>query len=155
MEVTRDTHLKLAFLLWALVGAGLLIAGGIFLFGGRTMSELDPARGTPGIAEGIGLLIALIIGFAKGNFVLPKIAKKNIARIEQLPEKSPFYMTFSVKSWLLILVMILIGRTIRFFGAPALVIGVIYAAVGFALALGSRSYLVAPSVRTMEKKIPS
>lgn len=76
MEVTRDTHLKLAFLLWALVGTGLLIAGGIFLFGGRTMSELDPAKGMPGMAEGIGLVIALIIGFAKGNFVLPKIAKK-------------------------------------------------------------------------------
>lgn len=155
MELSRETHLKLAFLLWGLVGTGLLIAGGIFLFGGRTMSELDPAKGTPGIAEGIGLLIALIIGFAKGNFVLPKIAKKNIARIEQLPERSPFYMTFSLKSWLLILVMILIGRTIRFLGAPALIIGVVYVAVGFALALGSRSYLVAPSVGPMEKKLPS
>lgn len=155
MEVSRDTHLKLAFLLWALVGTGLLITGGIFLFRGRTMSEIDPAGGAIGMAEGIGLVIALIIGFAKGNFVLPKIAKKNIARIEQLPEKSPIYMTFSVKSWLLILVMILIGRTIRFFGAPALVIGVIYVAVGFALALGSRSYLAAPAVRPLEKKVSS
>lgn len=155
MEVTRETHLKLAFLLWALVGTGLLIAGGIFLFGGRTMSELDPAKGTPGIAEGIGLLIALIIGFAKGNFVLTKVAKKNIARIEQLPERSPFYMTFSLKSWLWVLVMILMGRTIRALGAPALVVGIIYVAVGFALALGSRSYLAPPSVGPMEKKIPS
>lgn len=155
MEVSRETHLKLAFFLWGLVGTGLLIAGGIFLFGGRTMSELDPSRGAPGTAEGIGLVIALIIGFAKGNFVLPKIAKKNIDRIEQLPERSPFYMTFSVKSWMLILVMILIGRTIRFLGAPRLLIGVIYVAVGFALALGSRSYLVAPSVRPLEKKVSS
>jgi hypothetical protein len=153
MEVSRETHLKLAFLLWGLVGTGLLIAGGIFLFGGRTMSELDPAKGTPGMAEGIGLLIALIFGFAKGNFVLPKVAQKNIARIEQLPERSPFYMTFSLKSWLLILVMILIGRTIRFLGAPSLVIGVIYVAVGFALALGSRSYLTTPTVRSLEKKV--
>ena len=155
MEVSRETHLKLAFILWALVGTGLLIAGGIFLFGNRTMSELDPAKGSPGMAEGIGLVIALAIGFAKGNFVLPKIARKNTARIEQLPERSPFYMTFSLKSWLLILVMILIGRTIRFLGAPHLVIGVIYVAVGFALALGSRSYLLAPSVRPLGKKIPS
>lgn len=156
MEVSRETHLKLAFFLWGLVGTGLLIAGGVFLFGGRTMSELDAryATGGPGIAEVIGLIIALAIGFAKGNFVLPKVAKKNIARIEQLPEKSPFYMTFSLKSWLLILVMILIGRTIRFLGAPPLVIGVIYVAVGFALALGSRSYLAAPSF-PLEKKASS
>ncbi len=155
MEVSRETHLRLAFVLWALVGTGLLVAGGVFLFGGRTMSELDPARGAPGMAEGIGLVIALAVGFAKGSFVLPKVARKNVARIEQLPEKSPIYMTFSLKSWLLILAMILIGRTIRFLGAPHLVIGTIYVAVGFALALGSRSYLVAPSVRPLEKKIPS
>jgi hypothetical protein len=141
MEVSRETHLRLAFLMWALVGTGLLIAGGVFLFGNRTMSEIDPNRGSVGMAQVIGLVIALALGFAKGNFVLPKIARKNTLRIEQLPEKSPIYMTFSLKSWLLILVMILTGRTIRFFGAPSVVIGTIYVAVGFALALGSRAYL--------------
>ncbi|MFY9268349.1 MAG: hypothetical protein WAO55_01225 [Candidatus Manganitrophaceae bacterium] len=145
MEVSRETHLKLAFFLWAVVGTGLLLAGGFFLFGQRSMSELDNRFGSggPGIAEGIGFVIALAIGFAKGSFVLPKVARKNIARIEQLPERSPFYMTFSLKSWLLILLMILIGRMIRFLGAPRLVIGVIYVAVGLALALGSRIYLMA------------
>lgn len=155
MEVSRDTHLKLAFLLWALVGTGLLITGGIFLFRGRTMSEIDPAGGAIGVAEGIGLVIALIIGFVKGNFVLPKIAKKNIVRIEQLPERSPIYATFSLKSWILILAMMLIGTVIRLLGAPHFVRGVIYVAVGFALALGSRSYLVAPAVRPLEKKVSS
>jgi hypothetical protein len=42
---------------------------------------------------------------------------------------------------MLILGMIIIGRTIRFFGAPHLVIGVIYIAVGMALLLGSRTYI--------------
>jgi len=155
MEVSRETHLRLAFILWALVGTGLLIAGGIFLFGGRTMSELDPSKGSPGMVEGIGFVVALAIGFAKGNFVLPKIARKNVARIEQLPEKSPFYMTFSLKSWILIASMMLIGTVIRLLGAPYLVRGVIYVAVGFALVMGSRSYLVTPSVGPLGKKIPS
>lgn len=157
MEVSRETHLKLAFLLWGLVGAGLLIAGGIFLFGGRTMSELDARYGTggPGMAEGIGLVIALAIGFGKGNFVLPKIARKNIARIEQLPPRSPFYMTFSLKSWFLILGMMLIGTIIRLLGAPHFVRGVIYVAVGFALLLGSRTYLSPQPAGSVEKKVPS
>lgn len=155
MEVSRETHLRLAFILWALVGTGLLIAGGIFLFRDRTMSELDPARGTPGIVEGIGFVIALAVGFAKGNFVLPKIARKNVARIEQLPERSPFYMTFSLKSWILIASMMLIGTVIRLLGASYFIRGVIYVAVGFALVLGSRGYLLAPSVHPVEKKIPS
>ncbi len=152
MEVSRETHFRLAFLMWALVGTGLLIAGGAFLFGNRTMSELDPNKGSIGMAEGIGFAIALALGFVKGNFVLPKIARKNMARIEQLPEESPIYMTFSLKSWLLILVMIVTGRTIRFFGAPPLVIGVIYVAVGFALALGSRAYLTGQPVTPVEKR---
>lgn len=155
MQVTRETHLKLAFLMWALVGGGLLIAGAIFLFGNRTMSELDPGRGGFGMAEGIGLAVALGLGFVKGNFVLPKIARKNMVRIDQLPKESPIYMTFSLKSWMLILVMILIGRTIRFFGAPHFLIGVIYVAVGFALVLGSRAYLTAPPAAPVGKRVSS
>jgi hypothetical protein len=155
MEVSRATHLKLAFAMWALVGTGLLIAGSIFLFGERSMSELDQGRSGPGMAEGIGLVIALVIGFAKGTFVLPKIARKNVARIETLPERSPIYMTFGLKSWILILGMILIGRVIRFLGAPHLVIGVIYVAVGLALALGSRAYLKGPGVAPVVKRASS
>jgi len=155
MQVTRETHLKLAFFLWALVGTGLLIAGGIFLFGNRSMSEIDPAAGSVGLAQVIGLAIALPLGFVKGNFVLPKIARKNIARIEQLPEESPFYMTFSLKSWLLILSMMLIGTVIRLMGAPHVVRGTIYVAVGLALVLGSRAYLVGRPVAPMEKRVSS
>lgn len=152
MQVTRETHLKVAFFMWALVGLGLLIKGGTLFYAGRTMSEIDPNAGSFGMAEGIGLVIALAIGFAKGNFVLPKIARKNIARIEQLPEESPLYMTFSLKSWLLIASMMLIGMIIRVLGAPNLVRGVILVAVGFALTLGSRAYLIGRPLVPVEKR---
>jgi hypothetical protein len=155
MEVSRETHLRLAFLIWALVGTGLLIAGGNFLFVNRTMSEIDPNGGSIGMKEGIGFVVALAIGFAKGNFVLPKIARKNVARIEQLPEKSPIYMTFSLKSWLLVGSMMLIGTIIRLLGAPHFVRGIIYVAVGFALALGSRAYLTTQPLTPVEKRISS
>lgn len=144
MQITRDTHLKVAFFMWALVGFGLLTAGSFFLFGFRSLSLLDSAKPTPGLAEGIALGIALVLGFIKGNLVLRKLAKKYITRIKQLPETSPIYMTFSRKSWVMIVGMIAIGRIIRALGAPHLIIGAVYVAVGFALILGCRTYLEGP-----------
>ncbi len=131
MNVSRSVHLKIAAGLWGVVGLGLLMAGLFFLFGGDTID-------TP---SWIGFGIAMVIGFVKGKIVLPKVAKKNMARIESLPEQSPFYMTFNVKSWMLVLGMIILGRTIRFLDAPHFIVGAIYVAVGIALLLGSYVYL--------------
>jgi len=131
MQVTREMHLRLAFGLWALVGIGLLTAGLRWVF------EADAAT----LSVGIGLAVALLLGGVKGGLVLPKIARKNIARIQLLPITSPVYATFSVKSWALVLLMILIGRGLRFFGLPLFFVGVLYVAVGLALLLGSRTYL--------------
>ncbi|MEK7286563.1 MAG: hypothetical protein AAB035_04615 [Nitrospirota bacterium] len=141
MMVSRNTHLKIAAGIWGMVGFGLLMAGLFFLFGNRSVSTLPGATTAIGLPEGIGFIIALIIGFVKGQIVLPKVAKKNIARIMTLPEKSPIFTTFSVRSWTLVLGMILLGRFIRVMGAPHFVVGTIYMAVGIALLLGSRVYL--------------
>ncbi len=127
--------------MWGLVGTGLLIAGTFFLFG-RSLSVLNDGLSDPGLKEGVGLVIGLVIGFIKGNFVFKKLARKYIARIQSLPEASPFYMTFSGKSWIMIGGMMALGRIIRALGAPHFVIGTIYVAVGFALVLGSRNYLL-------------
>lgn len=145
LNISKETHFKVAFFWWGLVGTGLLIAGSIFLFGGRSLSVLNTGPTAPSKAEWAGLAIALCLGFIKGNFVFKKIARKYMKRIEQLPEKSPLYRTFSLKSWGLILFMIVLGRTIRALGAPHLIIGTIYVAVGLALVLGSRTYLTRQS----------
>ncbi len=94
--------------------------------------------------EWSGLLIGFGLGFLKGKFVLANVGRKNVVRIEQLPAASPIYCTFSLRSWMLVLLMIAIGRAIRFLGAPYLVVGVVYVAVGFALLLGSHTYLERP-----------
>lgn len=144
MQIKRETHLKVAFLMWGLVGSGLLIAGAVFLFGNRSLSVLSDGSTNPGMAEGIGLALALSIGFIKGNLVLKKVAGKYIARIKTLPEVSPLYKTFSPKSWIMVAGMMTLGKIVRSVGIPPLVIGVIYVAVGFALVLGSRTYLMTP-----------
>lgn len=131
----------MAFFIWGLVGTGLLIAGGTFLFGDRSLSVLNGETAVSWTSEIIGLSIALVIGFIKGRFVLTKVARKYIARILALPESSPFYMTFSIKSWVMVVGMILLGRIIRAMGAPSLVVGSIYVAVGIALIIGCRTYV--------------
>ncbi len=136
--VTRAVHLKLAALLWAAVGVGLLTAGTLFLVNAVA----------PPAATGAGWVVALALGFGKGYFVLPKVAKKNIARIDQLPDRSPVYATFSPKSWLLVLLMILMGRAIRAAGTSPVIVGTLYVAVGLALSLGSRTYLQHPSTQS-------
>ena len=141
MMVSRQTHLKIATVLWGIVGFGLLMAGLIFLFGNRTMSILPGEPSGIGVTEGISFVIALMLGLIKGQFVIKKVGRKNRARIESLPEPSGFHMTFSAKSWILVLGMILLGRLIRFAGAPAFIVGAIYVAVGVALLIGSTVYL--------------
>ena len=130
--ISRNIHLMIATALWAMVGLGLLMAGLFFTFGDNFV----------GAASLIIFVPACALGVLKGIIVLPRVAKKNRDRILALPEASPFYMTFSIKSWLLILSMILLGRVIRAIGTPSSIVGGIYVAVGMALLLGSRCYLV-------------
>jgi len=141
LNITRKTHLKIAFMTWALVGAGLFIFGLNALFG-HPLSLLNSGQVKPGLAEGLGLALALTVGFFKGNFVLKKIAFKYVSRIQRLSDLSPFYMTFSPKNWILVIGMMTLGRLVRTFGPSPFVIGVIYVTVGFALVLGARTYLI-------------
>jgi hypothetical protein len=134
MQVRHEAHLKLAFLIWGIVGVSLFTVGIIFL--GRKDSGFD-------FFSGVLFLIGIAIGLIKGHFVLKKVARKNINRIYALPRESSFFSTFSLKSWIMVLVMILLGRSIRWLGAPYWVSGFIYVAVGFGLALSSRVYLSA------------
>lgn len=132
MKMSHQRHLKLAFFLWAAVGLGLFVAGLVFLAKGESGFDLLRA----------GLMaVGLAIGLVKSRFVLNKVAKKNIQRIFTLPKDSGFWSTFSLKSWIMVLAMIALGRLIRAVGAPYALVGLIYVAVGFGLALSSRIYL--------------
>ena len=79
-----------------------------------------------------GILISLF-GFGK-------IARKNIERIEALPGERCFFSFMTLKSYLLVLVMMSFGIALRHSSLPKSFLSVIYIAIGLALAISSIMY---------------
>ncbi len=116
-------HLFIAALIWSIVGIFLLGNGLLFTsMGDKTWFSL----------LGVG------IGTCKSIWVLDKVAQKNINRIQKFENRTCIGSVYSYKSWVLIIVMILMGRYLRSSGLPAEYVGILYAAVGWGLLLSSR-----------------
>lgn len=83
-----------------------------------------------GIAAGI---VAYRFGFVT-------IAQKNIDRIEALPGKRCFFSFITFRSYLLVIVMMTLGITLRHSSIPREWLSVIYSCIGLGLALSSIRY---------------
>lgn len=118
-----STHLMLAALIWSVVGFFLMV-NGFFLISLAERSWL--------------ILLGLALGTAKGIFVLDRVARKNIKRLHGFERKTCIGSVYSYKIWLLVIIMIVLGRTLRLTVLPGEVVGVIYLAVGCGLMLSSR-----------------
>ncbi len=87
---------------------------------------------------GVGILLALIIhrlGFSK-------IVLKNNNRISQMNEFPCIFSFMTWKSYLLVLVMISLGITLRLSSIPLSYLAVIYIAIGCALIISSIKYYI-------------
>lgn len=120
---SKQTHYLVAAFLWTLVGLFLLGRGMEWLFS-------DDIR--------FLLLPALVIGTAKSFLILDRTARKNIDRIDGFKKKICMGGVYSVKTWLLVIVMIFAGHFLRNSRLPIEVLGFIYAAIGWALFFSSR-----------------
>jgi len=118
-----STHLMLAALIWSVVGFFLMMNGFLLI----------------NFAERSWLVfLGLALGTAKGFFILDRVARKNIERIHGFKQKACVGSVYSYKTWLLVVMMIVVGRTLRMTVLPGEVVGVIYMAVGCGLMLASR-----------------
>ena len=118
-----STHLMLAALIWSVVGFFLMVNGFLLV----------------SLADRSWLIfLGLALGTAKGFFILDRVARKNIRRIHGFERKICIGSVYSYKTWLLVVMMIVVGRTLRLTVLPGEVIGVIYLAVGCGLMLSSR-----------------
>ena len=124
-----------AFLFWLAGGVSLLMAG---------ISRLSDT-----MAAGMGLMpvlliaLALVVGIAKGRFVLGKTAQKNIDRLQSLPNPQKIFAIYSVKSWVTIEIMLLISASLTWFAVPPFARGVVNLGIGMALLISSLRYLSA------------
>ena len=120
-------QLLLAGLMWSVVGCALLA------FGSSWISD-SVSRGTFALL----LVAALALGAAKSRFILDRAAGKIVIRIGERGEGRCAGGFLSLRSWLLVAVMIAGGRLLRGGILPSAAVGTLYAAIGTGLLLSSR-----------------
>lgn len=125
-RASSRVQVLLAGLLWTVVGSGLLLSGARWIAGGGF---------TPGVLA--LLLLGLALGALKSRFVLDRAAERIAGRIALRGEGRCLGGFLSVRSWLLVLAMIVFGRLLRRV-LPLPVAGVLYTAIGTGLLLSSR-----------------
>lgn len=118
------THLFSAAFLWTVVGFGLAAAGIAWCFGSALPWAL--------VLAGAGV----VAGLVKGRFVLRTMAERNAARIIARGDGHCLGGFLSVKTWLLVVLMMTSGFILRRSSVPRPVLGVLYSAVGTALLVG-------------------
>ena len=91
----------------------------------------------------IAITAAVMIGLAKGRFVLSKTARKNKARIHRLEDPVQIHQIFSKPYYFLIPMMIGLGVLLRSYNeylGGYVVVAAIYCGIGMALIISSRIY---------------
>lgn len=117
------TRVLVAALLWSGIGSMLLARGVVALSGsGREW----------------WLAVALLAGGIKSRLVLDRVVRRNMERLRGLEGDRCLGGIYSVKTWFLVAAMIALGRLLRMSPLPALLVGLIYATVGWGLFWSSR-----------------
>ncbi len=127
-SVRRHWLLFAAGVVWLAVGIGLVAVACFWLY--RSAWPLSLVLGALSIALG---LIVYSFGFSQ-------IIRKNLDRISGKPEEVCLFAFQAWRSYFLILVMILMGYTLRHSPMPKYIDAMIYLTMGSALTCGSSLY---------------
>ncbi len=133
VKLTPRTLIKLAFFLWALGGTVLAVLGV------RRMA--DASLNTRLSVIFIASALWLAVGVAKGRYVLAKTSQRNIERIEAMSEPQRPIRVYSLRSWIVISLTVILSLALTLFNTPPFWRGGINLAVGFALLMSSINYL--------------
>jgi hypothetical protein len=84
------------------------------------------------------ILLAMIAGSLKSLFILDNSAKKGVYRLLALADGTCLGAVYSIKTWLLVLIMIGSGIILRHSSLPKELLGSVYMTIGWALFFSSR-----------------
>jgi hypothetical protein len=128
--VRRRTLILSAAVVWALAGAFLSLRAALwFRSSNRAITWM--------------VVLALVIGFLKGHFLLSRMARRNIRRIFELSphkEKICLFAFQAIQAYLIIFGMMALGIILRHSSVPREALAVIYLAIGSALIYASIPY---------------
>jgi hypothetical protein len=125
--VPRRTLLVIAGIMWC--GVGIMLVS-------MAIHWLRIYEGNPWFFAVPGFIAALIIH----HFGFLKVVDKNLGRISRLPGKPCVFSFISWKSYLIIIIMVTLGITLRHSPIPKNYLSVIYLGIGLALFLSSIRY---------------
>ena len=146
--MNKNSLYTLAGSIWGLVGLFLIIRGV-----GMYQAALETQNATQ-TSLMISIAIAVVIGVAKGKFVLSKTARRNKSRIENIEEPLKVHHVYAKSFYFLIAGMILLGVSLRHFNeylGGYVVVGAIYCGIGLALMVSSLTYWKTDSPPTAEE----
>ena len=126
--VRRNWLVLIAGVVWLAVGISLILVACLWLYSSVWPLNLVLAAGSLPLG-----MIVYAYGFSR-------IVRKNIDRIGAKPEKVCVFAFQGWRSYLLILLMMVLGYTVRHLPIPKDIDAVIYFTMGSALALGSSLY---------------
>lgn len=150
------TLIVLAGLVWFVIGVFLLHLG-LRLLTGLLLPEAAFSSMFAHLSSMLGsyehgvialILIGLIVGFYKGRFVLAKSVSRFVKRIRSFEEPTSIVKMYSFPYFMLILSMIGLGMSIKYFQVPSDIRGAIDVAIGAALINGAMIYF--RQARTLE-----
>ncbi len=119
----RKIHLLLAAALWSLIGSVLMIRGACWLTAVGKLWIMVPA---------------LLAGTIKSFLILDKTARKGVHRILEMADGTCLGAVYSIKTWMLVLIMMGSGMALRHSALPREILGGLYITIGWALFLSSR-----------------
>jgi hypothetical protein len=159
--MSKRAQLWIAFsgVVWFTVGVFLLVFGVKLLVfasleagkGAYLLSKVVTLTKSKERAALLLLVLGLILGFAKGRFVLSKTVMRVANRISSLPEPIRISQVYPVGYIGLIGCMMLLGMAMKWLAVPLDVRGAIDVAVGSALMNGGMFYFR----YLFKRKIPS
>jgi len=147
MKLSHTKLIVISGLIWFVIGVFLLRLGLNLLITSTQelgnyplINLLQPYLNTVENAALFLVVIALIIGYFKGNFVLGKSAYRGVKRICSFQNPTSIANIYSAKYYILLAVMIALGASIKYMGLNSDVRGFVDVIIGSALINGAMIY---------------